>query len=283
MIDMTAIMQRVFSPVVDMFFSFIYGVLSVALFFLFLFVLVFVLRYKMYPPNIKADRLEKLSISFLPYDLFRWLVWDFLTRKQRDQVFSEYGFSIFTGRQGAGKTVSMIRYLDLMRKKYPNVKIITNFNYAYADKRMKDWRDFMEIRNGEDGVIFAIDEIHSEYSAASWKDFPEALLSEISMQRKQRVKIVATSQVFCRVAKPIREQAFSVMVCRTYFGRLTFFKEYDAAEYSTSDTPYKVKKSVKPIWKSVFVQSNALRRSFDTYEKIERMKKLDFIPRGERR
>ena len=283
MIDMTAIMQRVFSPVVDMFFSFIYGVLSVALFFLFLFVLVFVLRYKMYPPNIKADRLEKLSISFLPYDLFRWLVWDFLTRKQRDQVFSEYGFSIFTGRQGAGKTVSMIRYLDLMRKKYPNVKIITNFNYAYADKRMKDWRDFMEIRNGEDGVIFAIDEIHSEYSAASWKDFPEALLSEISMQRKQRVKIVATSQVFCRVAKPIREQAFSVMVCRTYFGCLTFFKEYDAAEYSTSDTPYKVKKSVKPIWKSVFVQSNALRRSFDTYEKIERMKKLDFIPRGERR
>lgn len=283
MIDMAAIMQRVFSPVVDMFFSFIYGVLSVALFFLFLFVLVFVLRYKMYPPNIKADRLEKLSISFLPYDLFRWLVWDFLTRKQRDQVFSEYGFSIFTGRQGAGKTVSMIRYLDLMRKKYPNVKIITNFNYAYADKRMKDWRDFMEIRNGEDGVIFAIDEIHSEYSAASWKDFPEALLSEISMQRKQRVKIVATSQVFCRVAKPIREQAFSVMVCRTYFGRLTFFKEYDAAEYSTSDTPYKVKKSVKPIWKSVFVQSNALRRSFDTYEKIERMKKLDFIPRGERR
>lgn len=283
MIDMAAIMQRVFSPVVDMFFSFIYGVLSVALFFLFLFVLVFVLRYKMYPPNIKADRLEKLSISFLPYDLFRWLVWDFLTRKQRDQVFSEYGFSIFTGRQGAGKTVSMIRYLDLMRKKYPNVKIITNFNYAYADKRMKDWRDFMEMRNGEDGVIFAIDEIHSEYSAASWKDFPEALLSEISMQRKQRVKIVATSQVFCRVAKPIREQAFSVMVCRTYFGRLTFFKEYDAAEYSTSDTPYKVKKSVKPIWKSVFVQSNALRRSFDTYEKIERMKKLDFIPRGERR
>jgi Zonular occludens toxin (Zot). len=281
-IDMTAIMQRVFSPVVDMFFSFIYGVLSVALFFLFLFVLVFVLRYKMYPPNIKADRLEKLSISFLPYDLFRWLVWDFLTRKQRDQVFSEYGFSIFTGRQGAGKTVSMVRYLDLMRKKYPNVKIITNFNYAYADKRMKDWRDFMEIRNGEDGVIFAIDEIHSEYSAASWKDFPEALLSEISMQRKQRVKIVATSQVFCRVAKPIREQAFSVMVCRTYFSRLTFFKEYDAAEYSTSDTPYKVKKSVKPIWKSVFVQSNALRRSFDTYEKIERMKKLDFIPRGER-
>ena len=283
MIDMAAIMQRVFSPVVDMFFSFIYGVLSVALFFLFLFVLVFVLRCKMYPPNIKADRLEKLSISFLPYDLFRWLVWDFLTRKQRDQVFSEYGFSIFTGRQGAGKTVSMVRYLDLMRKKYPNVKIITNFNYAYADKRMKDWRDFMEIRNGEDGVIFAIDEIHSEYSAASWKDFPEALLSEISMQRKQRVKIVATSQVFCRVAKPIREQAFSVMVCRTYFGRLTFFKEYDAAEYSTSDTPYKVKKSVKPIWKSVFVQSNALRRSFDTYEKIERMKKLDFIPRGERR
>lgn len=282
MIDMAAIMQKVFTPLIDMIFSLLFGALYLILFFVFLFVLVFVLRYKIYPPHIKADRLEKLSISFLPYDFFRWLIWDFLTRKQRARFFAEYGFSIFTGRQGAGKTISMVRYLDLMRKKYPNVKIVTNFSYAYADKRMEDWRDLLEIRNGEDGVVFAIDEIHSEYSAASWKDFPESLLSEISMQRKQRIKIVATSQVFSRVAKPIREQAFSVMACRTYFGRLTFFKEYDAAEYSTTDTPYQVKKKVKPIWKSVFVQSNALRRSYDTYEKIERMKKLDFIPRGER-
>lgn len=282
MIDMAAIAEKILSPLVNMFFSLVAGVLLLALAALLVFVLAFVLRYKIYPPHIQAERLRKLSIAFAPYDLMRWLLVDFLTRKERRKIFDEYGFSIFTGRQGAGKTISMVCYLEKMRKKYPNVKIVTNFSYEHADHRMEDWRDLLEIRNGEDGVIFAIDEIHSEYSAASWKDFPESLLSEISMQRKQRMKIVATSQVFSRVAKPIREQAFSVMCCSTFWGRLTTIKEYDAAEYSTSDTPYKVKKGVKPIWKTAFIQSDALRRSYDTYEKIERMKKLDFIPRSER-
>ncbi len=74
--------------------------------------------------------------------------------------------------------------------------------------QMTSWRDFMEIRNGTKGVLFLIDEIHSEYSSKSWKDFPEELLSEISQQRKQRIKIVATSQIYSRVVKQLREQAF---------------------------------------------------------------------------
>lgn len=148
---------------------------------------------------------------------------------------------------------------------------------------MEGWRDFLNIRNGEDGVIFAIDEIHSEYSSAKWQDFPESILSEISQQRKQRIKIIATAQMFSRVAKPIREQAFSVVICRTYYGRLTMSKEYDAARFAVSgDSAYTIRKGVKPIWKNWFVQSNELRESFDTFEKIERLKKLDFIPRDKR-
>lgn len=207
---------------------------------------------------------------------------DFLNRKSKLLEFKEFGFTIFVGRQGSGKTISMIEYLEYMKKKYPKVIIVTNFKYTGATHQFLDWRDLMEIRNGLDGVVFAIDEIHSEYSSASWKDFPESLLSEISMQRKQRIKIVATSQVFSRVAKPIREQCFSVVHCSTYFNRLTKNVEYDAAEYSTSDNPYILKKKVKSIAKKYFVQSNTLRLSYDTYEKIERMKKLDFIPRKER-
>ena len=53
------------------------------------------------------------------------------------------------------------------------------------------------LHNGNKGVMFAIDKIHSEWPSASWKDFPEVLLSEITQQRKQLIKIVASSQVFC--------------------------------------------------------------------------------------
>ena len=277
--DITQIMSSIFKPISSFLGAFMgYSVLFI-LSVVMMLLMYFTLRYKV---KLDANYLETLSIKSKYYSLLRWILCDFLTRKERVGLFKEFGFTIYVGRQGSGKTISMIEYLDRIKKKYPKCLIVTNFYYEGATHRMEDWRDLLEIRNGEDGVVFAIDEIHSEYSSASWKDFPESLLSEISMQRKQRIKIVATSQVYSRIAKPIREQCFSVIHCFTYFNRLTVNVEYDAAEYSTADTPYQVKQKVKPIDKTRFVQSNRLRTSYDTYEKIERMKKLDFIPRHER-
>ncbi len=260
---------------------FLFFLFSILLF-IFLFFLIFFIKYPFYRKEFRDRFLYKIHIGFKPYNLLRWWIVDYLNRHQDSLIFKPYGFTIFVGRQGAGKTISMIKYLDDQKKKYPNCYIVTNFGYLHATHRMESWRDLLEIRNGEDGVIFAIDEIHSEYSTNAWKDFPEALLSEISQQRKQRIKIVATSQSFSRVVKQIREQAFSVIQCQTYFGRYTRNVEYDAEEYSSVESPYKAKKNLKPLWKTSFVQSNLLRQSYDTYEKIERMQKVDFIPRTER-
>ena len=152
---------------------------------------------------------------------------------------------------------------------------MTNFGYYRADKVMKNWEDLLTIRNGTDGVVFAIDEIHSEYSSASWKDVPENLLSEISQQRKQRIKIVATSQFFSRIAKPLREQSSTVVVCSCFMGRLVKAKVYDALQYSSYiDNPLIVAKKLRPLLKYRFVLSDGLRECFDTYEKIERMQKI---------
>ena len=105
---------------------------------------------------------------------------------------------------GGGKTISMVEYLNRMKDKFPDCKIVTNFNYIRQDMPFTDWRQFTEVRNGLDGVIFAIDELQNEYNSNSWQDFPEELLSTVTMQRKQRIKIVATSQVFTRVVKQLR-------------------------------------------------------------------------------
>ena len=281
-LDFTAIVADTFSPIIHLFWTVLGVAFGGSLVLIVGFVLFFFFRYRVNPFKVRPFYLALLKIDFMPYDLMRWWLWDFLTRKSRANQFRPFGFSIFVGAQGSGKTISMVEYLRMMKIKYPNCKIVTNFTYSGADKHMESWRDLLTYRNDENGVIFAIDEIHSEYSSANWKDFPESILSEISQQRKQRIKIVATAQVFSRVAKPIREQAFSVICCKTYFGRLTRNVEYDAAEYSTGDTPYQVKKKCRPLWKTMFVQSNALRRSYDTYEKIQRMEKVEFIPRNER-
>lgn len=281
--DIDALVVNMWKPVFDMIGGFINSVLMLFLFVLVAVIVLFFLTCRINPFRLSPRYLVNLKIRFMPYDLFRWYLYDIVNVKNVAFVFRPYGFTIFVGPQGAGKTTSMVKYLLDLKAKYPKCIIVTNFKCSFADRRMDDWHDFLEIRNGEDGVIFAIDEIHSEYSSTKWQDFPEEILSQISMQRKQKIKIVATSQMFSRVAKPIREQAFSVMICHTYFGRLTTSKEYDAARFAVSgDSAYSIRKGVKPIWRSAFVQSNDLRKSFDTYEVIERMKKLDFPPRSAR-
>ena len=42
-------------------------------------------------------------------------------------------------------------------------------------------------------------------------------MTQISQQRKQRKHIVATCQVFGRMAKPLREQFSCVVLCKSYF------------------------------------------------------------------
>lgn len=281
-VDMYTVLSNVFAPVIDYIFSIIRFIAFLFVVCIVIFLVFFCLRFRINPLKVTRRQLAVLKVRWFPYNILRWLWHDFILRKTLSQEFGEYGFSIFCGRQGAGKTISMVDYLNNIHEIYPRCKIVTNFKYIHADKRLESWRDLLEYRNGVDGVVFAIDEIHSEYSSESWKDFPENLLSEISQQRKQRVKIIASSQVFGRVVKQIREQTFSVMICKTYFRRITHVKEYDAAEYSTSDTPYQVKKKIKPISSRWFVQSNYLRACYDTYEKIERMQKIEFIPRNER-
>lgn len=283
MIDMGSIFGKMFAPV-GAFFGLLFKLVFGGFFGLVVAGLVyFFVRYRFNPLRLNADVLRQPYIKNKWLDLFRWLLVDFLERDLHKGEFNEYGFTFYVGRQGAGKTISMVRYLELIKERYPKCIIVTNFAYYRSDHIMTSWRDMLTLRNGTDGIVFAIDEIHSEYSAKSWNDIPESLLSEISQQRKQRVKIVATAQFFTRVAKPLREQAATVVSCSTFAGRLTKNREYDALQYAmVIENPVAVKRKVRPLRKSSFVQSDALRACYDTFEKIRRMEKIQFSPRKDR-
>ncbi len=281
--DMGAIVGNMLGSFVSAVMGFVGSILLLALMLVLGFLVTFFVRYRVNPLHPDIESLRKPYIKQKYFDLFRWLLVDFFDRDAHRGEFSEYGFTFYVGRQGAGKTISMVRYLELVKERYPHCLIVTNFHYYRSDWIMSDWRDLLTIRNGTDGIVFAIDEIHSEYDSSKWNDIPENLLSEISQQRKQRIKIVATAQFFTRVAKPLREQAATVVNCSTWLNRLTKTREYDALEYATViDNPVVAKKKVKPLRKGSFVQSDVLRRCYDTYEKIERMRNTKFTPRSER-
>ena len=217
-------------------------------------------------------------------DFMRWKIYDFLMLLINGRKFNLYGLTIFCGRQGGGKTISMVEYLDKMKEKFPDCKIVTNFNYIRQDMPFVDWRQFTEVRNGLDGVIFAIDELQNEYNSNNWQDFPEELLSTVTMQRKQRIKIVATSQVFTRVVKQLREQCYEVVECKTILGRWTRQKCFDADDYNaivdnlSPERKFKTRKK----WKYSFIQSNNIRNLFDSYAVVESIKNKDYIKRNER-
>lgn len=201
------------------------------------------------------------------------LVYDTYQKFKYGKTFGEYGLTLYCGRQGAGKTMAMVEYLERMRKKYPEAIICTNFGYIHQHLEMNSWEQILELRNGDKGVIFAIDEIQNEYSSASWQKFPEGLLAEITQQRKQKIKIVGTSQVFTRVVKQLREQTFEVVDCRTLAGRWTFTKAFDAEEYNAVAERPEVKLKLRRLWRRNFIQSKALREKYDSYAKIEKMAK----------
>lgn len=272
-----------FKPIVGFILSVINHILLLIFLFFIAFLITFLIKCRVNPLKPNVSKLTNCSFKTKIFDLMRWLWIDFLTRKDRLGVFPDFGFTFYVGRQGGGKSISIVDYLKRMKTLYPDCMVVSNFKCQYSDYIMQDWRDLLNIRNGENGVIFAIDEIHSEYSAASWKDVPETLLSEISQQRKQKVKIVASAQYFCRIAKPLREQAFTVVACNTsFFGRLTSCKHYDADVYAKCLESSSGFSKVKPFKKYSFVQSDDLRNCYDTYEKILRMQKIKFIPRNER-
>jgi ATP-dependent Clp protease ATP-binding subunit ClpX len=191
--------------------------------------------------------------------------------------FREYGVHIVAGKQGSGKTVTAAYLLQWIKKQYPQLKIKTNFEYKHQDSAIRSWHDVVASENGEFGEIDVIDEIQNWFNSLQSKDFPLEMMTEITQQRKQRKMILATSQVFERVAKPIREQTYMLYKPFTIAGCLTVVFKFEVVIKSNSGNVDKNRFRGAFF----FVHDRELRESFDTYHKIEQMKKEGFKPSNE--
>ena len=109
--------------------------------------------------------------------------------------FKYQGLVIFEGRQGMGKTISMVKFMRDMQLEYPLAKCITNLDYRYEDKKLKDWTMLIDYKNGIKGVIVAMDELQNWFSSNDSKNFPPEMLSVITQNRKNRRIILGSSGV----------------------------------------------------------------------------------------
>lgn len=217
------------------------------------------------------------------YQFIGWKKIDIKKARASDaNEFKKFGIRMYTGRQGSGKTVGVVQELNDLHKQYPRARIFTNFAYKYATGRVTCLNDLLDIAidaiDYPYGTIISLDEIQNEWSSAKSKDFPQELLSVITMQRKRHIYMVCSSQVFTRVAKPLREQCYEVVECRTFFSRWTRLRCYDADDYNYLIDHYSPKERLHTPkkFKRSFIQTDDLRDSYDTFEIVERFKTQGF-------
>ena len=233
----------------------------------------------------KGKRLKKGSRVFVKKDgFFKKL---FVKLPQRivldnfdkdPDFFRHQGLVIFEGRQGSGKTISMIEYARTMQQEYPKSLCTTNLGYTGEDKPLQGWRMLLKFKNGIFGVIVCMDELQNWFSSNDSKNFPPEMLTIITQNRKNRRIILGTSQNFYLLAKAIRSQATEVRRCSTYFGALTLVRKFEPI----LDSEGNVQEYKKRGW-YFFVHDKELRESYDTFKVIERATKVGFqdIPKIE--
>lgn len=226
-----------------------------------------------------------LKGSLNPRNIVRWIQYKINFRKEHPDYFDLDGIIMFCGYQGAGKTLSAVQYIHKIMKQYPKSKLVTNCTITVDDLKNEVllWMgidSLTSIQNGEYGVIFFLDEGHLEFNSLESKCISIDEIESISQQRKNRVTIVLTAQVYGRVAKALREQVKYVVLCQNYFGFLQKNQLIDGFKTKEKDGVL-VTKPIKNFW---WFHSPELYRAYDTYAKIKRLKadwnKERRIPRG---
>lgn len=227
---------------------------------------------------IKGRRFKKgIHYRYKRHSIIRRLVID-LPKQFTDDLFekdpSAFGYKglvIFEGRQGNGKTISMIEFARRMQYEYPNALCCTNLGYTKENFELDHWSKLVDFTNGKFGIIAVMDELQNWFSSNQSKDFPPEMLQTITQNRKNRRIILGTSQNFYLLAKAIRSQCTEVRRCVTLLGCLTIVRKFEPVLDSEGNV-----KEFKRRGMYFYVHDKDLRNSYDTYHVIESLSKSGF-------
>lgn len=208
--------------------------------------------------------------------LFKNLTFKRRFRKEHPDYFEPSGLLCFCGEQGSGKTLSAVSYVLKLMDEYPKAILISNVaikKYPFDGIKVFEYDGvhcLTDYDNGEYGVIYLIDEIHLEFNSLESQNISIEEMVEISQQRKQRKHIVGTSQIYGRMAKPLREQIRWCVACNNLFGLSLIQKNslIDGNESTEKDGHIEAKVKRTYYW----FHNPAIYDQYDTYAKMKRYK-----------
>lgn len=177
------------------------------------------------------------------------------------------GSIVFKGFQGSGKTLSMVHYLFYLKENYPKCKIYSNviirgLEYTLI-KTDNDLARAISDKNGADGVVVVLDEAHLFFNKK--KGISIDVLTAISQQRKDRRRIVMSSQIWEELDISLRKQVKHIVDCHSFgFIQINTIYNGESLAWDKMQSAYVAKK----IYTEVFKHNKELYNSYDTYQKI---------------
>lgn len=180
------------------------------------------------------------------------------------------------GRQGQGKTITATYLLNRYKTEWPLLKTATNYEYKYQDAEINHWQDMVNIENGKYGYMIALDEAQLWFNSRDYKNLDINFLSDLCFQRKQSKMLLLTTQSFHFLDKSIRCQVHEIHQCYTLGRSFTFVVVKEPIMTYDGDVE---KLKFRRIY--CFNHDEHLRKSYDTYKRIQVLKKKGFVDRSE--
>lgn len=179
------------------------------------------------------------------------------------------GTRAYQGFQGRGKSMSMIHDALEIQRVFPNCIIFSNIqlkgvkNYYYCQKD-DDIYFGLNFDNGENGVINIIDEAHLFFGKKTGISLD--VLTQISQQRKQRRKIIISSQIWEDLDVSLRKQVPEIVKCWNLGNiQINRISNGETLRYDKMKSAY----IADLIGFNIYKRNVELGDKYDTYQKIQ--------------
>lgn len=188
------------------------------------------------------------------------------------------GTRVYKGFQGSGKTLSMVHYCLKMLEKYPKCLCYSNIAIDHARVLLFHSNDELEkilqVKNGADGVLILLDEAHLFFNKK--KGISIDFLAAISQQRKNRVHIVMSSQIWEELDISLRKQVKEIVNCRSIFRTiiLNSVSDGETLSYDKQQGEYVAQKK----YTYIFHMTKREAEMYDTLQTISRNDEYTHAP-----
>ena len=183
------------------------------------------------------------------------------------------GMVLFTGRQGAGKSLSQSRYIYKLQEKF-NATVYSATDYKYAQHHISEDEiaDKILTKREDNPTIFALDEIQvlldrDNINAETRSQMRKA----IQQQRKRNTSIVGTCQELLDLDTIYRRQVAFVVRC-THLGPIQIETWLDGATLKFDNELNKYTGNVVDI--RIWKRHSEMYDLYDTYEVVGEKDKI---------